>query len=430
MADVGGKDALLTENEKKQVPHSDMKKMQRYLCHIGGSEYAEQIVGQKKFEMSFFSLVMLNKTSEAELLLEDKQRRKEVFNKNENGLTVLMVTIWFLGNTSAMFQNRLISLIRKMVKVGGEELVEMKNSTNGNAIHYAAFNNAPLEIIHLLVETAGVDALAVQNNWGSTPCHDACYRQSPVQVIEYLVRHGIAAMTTTNNNGQTPLEILYDADMPSDDHILALQRAWYDLDPHFSSVCSRLVINQTLTWSNRVDPKFITSNAFVKSILNERFIWIRYQMFLFLDFYSQLFIVFFSSAIWLGNVYEGPLPLENLDENKIQITIAVAGLSMCAAWFLLRESVQVYSSSIKHYSRGVGNYFDLFQIIFLFLTIRQLANIGNGGDGLGDASYRRMVFLFSSFLGWTQLLRVVSRLFYKVSVFVYATTQVRIILLL
>ncbi len=429
MADVGGKEALMMENDNKQVPYTDIQKLQTYLSDNGGPDYVQKVRKQETYAMSFFDLVMLNKTEKAELILDDRQRQNEIYQKNKNGLSPLMVAIWFLGNTSPKFQNRLVSLIRKMVRVGGRKFVEMQNNTKGNAIHYAAFNNAPLEIIELLAEAGGEGTLQVQNNWGNTPCHDACYRQSPIEVIEYLVRKGgNAALTAKNKAKKTPLDMLYDADIPSDEHILAMQRAWFDIDPRFSRVCGRRVLYKTLQWSNRVDPKFVTSNNFVKSILNERFIWPRYQMVMFADLYFQAAIVYFLSPWWLNDLYEDYYftGIYDSEEGTIiprLITTAVV-LVFCILWFMGRELAQLYSSPIKDYSQSVGNYFDIGQICCLCLTLTHLMAILQM-DASQSGLTRRVFFVLMSLLSWIQMLRVVSKLFYSVSVFTYATGQVR-----
>lgn len=422
MADIGGKEVLMIENEKKMLAYTDIHKSQSYLAEIGGLEYENKVVEQENFDMSFFDFIMLNKTEKAELILDDKQRREEVFDTNDNGLNPLMVAIWFLGNTSAMFQNRLTSLIRKMVRSGGKKLVEMKNNTRSNAIHYAAFNNAPIEIIQLLVQVGGQDLLRVQNNWLNTPCHDACIRPAPVPVIEFLVRKGgNSALTTRNKEKKTPLDMLYDADIPSDEHILAFQRAWYELDPHFSSVCSRQILFKTLQWCNRVDTTYVTSNNFVKSILNERFIWPRYQAVMFADFYSQAAVVLFLSPLWLNSLYEDYNFVGTNENNQIEVLSTV--LIICTLWFMGRELIQLYASPIKSYAQDPGNYFDILQVVVLLLTLREIPGIINGETS--ESKIRRSTFIFASFFSWAQLLRVVSKLFYSISVFVYATGQVR-----
>ena len=102
----------------------------------------------------------------------------------------------------------------------------MKNSNDCNALHYAAFNEAPLEIIKVLVNIGGHDIINEQNHWKNTPLHDACLRGALEDVLEYLVKNqrGTEALLTMNDDGDTPLDILFQAEADYDSRIAAMRK--------------------------------------------------------------------------------------------------------------------------------------------------------------------------------------------------------------
>jgi ankyrin repeat protein len=427
MAEIGGRDALMVKNNEGQVPHSKNTKLQEYLSEIGGLEYQIELLEQKQnAELSFFDLLMLNKTERAEIRLDDKNERKKLFDQDENGLNSLMVAIWFVGNSSPVFHSRLSSLIRKMIKKGGKELVLATNTTNSTVLHYAAFNGAPFDIIKLLVETAGQDILQKQNDWGSTPLHDSCYRHAPVEVIEYLVQQGgIGALKATNKDGITPLEILFHADIISDIHITTLQCAWYDLDPHCSRACHRKIVQKTLKWADNLDPKSLRNNNFVKALLNDRFIMNRYQMIVFADLYAQLGIVLSLSPGLITVVY-GDQRSNNQSYEEIRntfLSIMLPTLGICVSWFIGRELVQIFASPFDNYSKGYNNFIDIAQLILVCVSIHIFVEVRNGGEEELNSGATGVV-ICSAAVAWTQLLFAIGQLSYSVSLFTYALVQV------
>ena len=217
MIEIAGKQAVITTNFKKQVPHSENKDVQALLFEVGGYDYERLLEEQKGVDLKLVDLLMSNRMEEAENALDDEKRCEELLYRkkeaDEGDLNVLMATIWFVGNACPLHKDRAIRLVTKLVDVGGARFVLMTNGTNSNSVHYAAFNKLPLKIIKLLVDVAGKDSLKQQNNWGNTPLHDAAYREASEEVIEYLVRQsGCDVLTTLNNDNKIPLDLLFHAD--------------------------------------------------------------------------------------------------------------------------------------------------------------------------------------------------------------------------
>jgi ankyrin repeat protein len=429
MADMGGQEALMVKNNKGDVPYlEDIKLQEEYLLEIGGIEYKIQLLEQKNHsQLSFVDMLMLNKLEQAEIRLDDKKEVKDLLTREDaNGLNSLMVAIWFVGNSSPIFHSRLTSLIRKMVRKGGKELVLKTNKTNSSVLHYAAFNGAPLDIIKLLVETGGQDTLKKQNEWGSTPLHDSCFRHAPVEVIEYLVQQGgVEALKATNKYGMTPLAILFNADILSDIHIMTLQHAWYELDPHCSRDCSRKIVKTTLEWADCLDPKLLRNNNFVKALLNDRFIMNRYLIVVFTDLYAQLGLVLALSpgliAIVYGDQRSHNTTLDELRDTFMDYTIPI--LILCVIWFIGRELVQIFASSFQNYLKGYDNFIDVTQLILVCMTIHTFLQAKNKDeDRISDESTG--ILICTAAVAWTQLLFAIGHFSYNVSLFTYALVQV------
>ena len=419
MARKGGKRLLLTQNQSGQVPTCHKQSIQKLLSSIGGKEYDAQVTRQKQLDMSFLDLVKLNRIEDIEVKLNDKNCKKGLFECNkDNGLNSLMQSIWFLGNVSPVFRPGLSSIIHKMVKKGGRDLVLARNQSGSNAVHYAAFNGAPLDIIMLLVDSAGSESIEIKNAWDSTPLHDACLRQAPDEVIEYLIiKGGSNALKEKNKDRKTPLDLLFDADEPSDHLIMTMQEAWYSLDKDCAKDCSSMIVMKTLKWANGVDPCLVTSNNFVKAILNERFILPRNRFVLFTDLYAQLAIFFVLSPLCLNDVY---LNQGNNSDLSVWITI----LTICGGWFMGRELFDFASTQLESYVKSYRNAIDIIQLILLSMVSSILTNIQVNEDVI-LTEFRRSIFVASLFVAAVQLLIIVGNFIYSVSVFTYAVVQVR-----
>jgi hypothetical protein len=267
MVEVGGQEALMTTNNSKQVPHSN------------DTTYQIKMNEQKNStKVSMDNLIRLNKLEEAESRLDDKEEvRKLLVLDPITEWNSLMLALFFVGIVSPAFHSRLLSLIRKMVQKGGKELVLVTDKQKNNALHFALFHKAPLDVIKLLVETAGQAVMThEQNNWEYTPLHAGCKELASVEVIEYMAQKGgIEALKLTNDDGNTPLDILFDAKIASvvsDTHITALQRVWYELDPHGSRECSKKTEQNIFRWIKSIDIIDLKNNNFLKAFLNDRFV--------------------------------------------------------------------------------------------------------------------------------------------------------------
>lgn len=188
----------------------------------------------------------------------------------------------------------------------------------------------------------------------------------------------------------------------SETHIITLQRAWYELDPNCSRLLSTSMVNKILLWADNADSSSVSRNNFVKSILNDRFIWPRYQVVLLTDLYAQMAVVItLSPFVTMTPAYSHLI------------------LSLALCWFVLREVADFFASSLQSYSMSYDNFFDLLQISLIFAIIF----LKDGHEE--EEYYSNRVLICLSLVAWLQLLLIIGQLSFKVSVFTYALFQVR-----
>ena len=82
-----------------------------------------------------------------------------------------------------------VKVLKKMVEIGGEEMLMIRKEDDENILHYAALMKASLEvfkcILNGVVESENI--LLQQDCLGNTPLHYACGWINNLEVIKYLV---------------------------------------------------------------------------------------------------------------------------------------------------------------------------------------------------------------------------------------------------
>lgn len=113
----------------------------------------------------------LSRLHEALAFLNDDKRSNYVkkfalMARNKHGITSL---VW------AVRRNADFELVKKMVEIGGKDLVLISNNSDENVLHQAAFLGAPYEVFELIVQAGGKDILMQQDRMGNIPLHYGMY---------------------------------------------------------------------------------------------------------------------------------------------------------------------------------------------------------------------------------------------------------------
>lgn len=496
MLQKGGMDILYIQNNWNYIPspsptptttpttnpnpksHNNIP-LQLFLSNQGGEKYDHLITTQTAtiHEMSIFDLIMLNLVEEVQRKLTaqpiNKRYIQELYEKDDLGINTLMDAIWHIGhintsthiNTLSTTENtrtensehrsHFLSMIQTMVDVGGKDLVLMTNNTGSNSLHHAAYNQSPLDVIILLLHAAGTPSIHIQNYKKQTMLHVACINNAPVEVVQYLIKLDGKCVSTNNNNNNnsnscvglllkakninnnTPLEEAYTVPNPSEQLIVALQRTWYEVDPNCIQKSSTHLIKQTLQWSRKFDAHIVTSNNFLKSVLNESFCWPRYQIVLFSDVYFHLCVNIFISPF---RTKMNQFYIDHNDTSGLGVSVVV--LSICGFWFLFREIIEMFS--IKNYARSYKNLLNIIFVVFvcwtiyIFVQLQQQENEnesidddnGGGVGGNDDDDYLNLnvrgVIIVTCMISSIEFLLSIGQLSYSVSVFTYAIIQVSV----
>ena len=417
MINVGGREILFSLNNANEVPCSKDEHAQKFLCETGGEEYQMHLMRQS-VKQSLSNLILMNRTVEAEIIVDQSDRRHEMFHKERNGFNSLIVAFVLLmrASMSAENEDRLCNLIKKMILLGGKELIsENNNKHNANALHYAVGRNSRLEIIETLILTMGDDAtklLQQRTVFGYSTLHNACYFNAPSEVISYLVRCSSKELLLSmdEDKKQTPLEVLYNAEHPSNENIFAFQQAWHDLEPSLSSLCvqhqaKKSMVSKTMDWAKQSDSKYLLNNKFIKTILNYGSLHPVYLALTLMDLFVQVAIVVFIA------------PLVDQDSSIISGVV----LSFCLLFLIGREVIQINTSAAKLHFTQFENLLDLSEIILLSLTI--LSELHKWTD----VSIMRKIVIATVGVAWLELLFAFGNCNYGVSVFTSAVIQVSLV---
>jgi len=123
----------------------------------------------------------------------------------------------------ACANNASIDVISKLVEVGGEALVRKTTNKGSNSLHIACRYNASLDVVSKLVEVGGEALVKETDNRGDNALHCACTGATWAynnNMEEYALLHetflniitqqgGAQILTQTNNEGKTPLQLLF-----------------------------------------------------------------------------------------------------------------------------------------------------------------------------------------------------------------------------
>lgn len=335
-----------------------------------------------------------------------------------------------------------LQIVKCIVELGGNDTVTEVSGCGFNAVHYACWGNASLEVIRYLLGIGGKTVLLHQSaHGGANPLHIACTRYSSTESNSLcdLIRHLIEVgdndvVTSTDFNGEIPLQgLLLRPAMPVESVITYLDE-WYKIgeiqeatpdDSYTNNIFTdednkddtRLKRNHTINEAfNKLTQQLLKTDYdarsqilktdFMKKHLTERFIQPIPLAVLVMDLYVQVLIVCVFS-FFINNTF--PNPVKSTTINLI--------LVICVSWRLLREMMQLVTSSLGAYVSDLFNICDIVQLVFIIWTM---------GMDLDDHSSgsNRTVLTIATFYSWVELLLELHNFRYDLAVFVTATIKV------
>lgn len=108
-----------------------------------------------------------------------------------------------------------LSFVKKLVDVGGKDLVEHRNVRGSNALHYTTYytttNPSYLDITKYIIEKCGIDGFKTQDNNDITPIHRYCAHKSTSdgEILRYIIEEegGIDAIKIQDKFGRNPIHL-------------------------------------------------------------------------------------------------------------------------------------------------------------------------------------------------------------------------------
>ena len=218
----------------------------------------------------------------------------------------------------------------------------------------------------------------------------------------------------TNIKGQTPLDMIFDADHPSDDRIIAFQDAYYTHKKRVSKSMSKKLIETNLKWASSQDPSHIASNKFIKSLLDQLFAQPKYLVVAFADLYAQvaqIVVLFFLLQDWTSPTGEFG--------NPYLYNAHLIGWS----WLFVRELVQIISTKIEECFVHYINYLQLSQLVLLLWS--SILLVKTEPKDVDDCE--RTILVSTIAVSWVALTFVIGKLQAKASIFTSVMVEVRIV---
>ena len=364
----------------------------------------------------FYDLVSSKKWKEAQEYLLDEEINKAVkksvlFYRDEDmGHTALVRAI--------LRQNTPISLIKAMVKIGGVDVLQLKNFTGWNVLHWAAYSNhVNLEVFKLLLHGCSLDVLSATNNYGNTPLETLLEKRDAAPI------HKIQAI------------IAKEKQLISDSSSVSSNSANYKS------------IYNTISWARELaisEQIYVFKNNSFRNMLNAMFISPKYLFVAMADFYVQLAIVIVFSFVLRQSIMDitassGIDSGSGFGRSTLLLSSFIT-LIVGFVWFVIRKTTQFMTSHLNTFFLDPENVLDIIQFVLLMgsimiiqmvdLRFRNMNYDQGGGTGEEDdigielSTISRIVFTSATCVSWLKLLLVIGNLYYSVAVFVTAVIVV------
>jgi len=206
MLKIGGKDLVLQKDcwgnnclehvlACQGVPHK--KDIMRRLINVGTVE----VIRMAKSNPLHVLLCCRGTTIEEVECLVTSSGTNIVFEKHQyNGGNSLYLAFEHGGS---------LKIIQYLVKVGGKQMLQDKDSFGSNILHEACRRGTSLDVINYLLTVIDnpIDLLKQRDNDGLNPMHNICNNPNvSVEIVRLLVDEaGADIVSQKDNNGSTPL---------------------------------------------------------------------------------------------------------------------------------------------------------------------------------------------------------------------------------
>jgi hypothetical protein len=329
-----------------------------------------------------YEWVILKQWKEAEDFLSDEEIENEqkvnslCYQDEDNGHTPLIRAV--------LKQSAPTSLLKNMIRIGGLEMLQIKNESDWTILHWVAYSN------HVSIETFKL----------------------------ILHKCDLVMISSKNNYNNTALEILLEKGHAESIHkIQALLAKEQQLTKSNSSM------SQTISWARELPKKeqiHVFKNDAFKNMLNAMFISPQFLFVAMADFYIQFAVVLVFSYLVQNSIAKG----------DVGVLPSILILFFALLWFLIRKTTQLVTSYLKTFFLDPMNVLDIIHFVLLIGSISIISVEGLGSSGLADielSTIDRTALTLATCASWLKLLFVIGNLYYSVAVFVVAMITVSVI---
>jgi len=237
--------------------------------------------------------------------------------------------------------------------------------------------------------------------------------EEDVDIIEILAQNEEIAKALF-----APLDTLYNETDPNFAKITFLHTLFMRLNRSFPEHVDNKQSKKTLDWVQGLSAPARAAlfqskaGAYVKTILNRKFTWRQNIAVVIFDLYIQIaIVVLLSYVIGKNDLDDGYNPSSDLND------IAQNILTACWVWISIRELMQIGGTYAKLYIKEPSNWFDVIQIVLLYLMMT--ASLDDNNEIINQ------VHVFAIMASWVTLIYDLSHLNFQLAIFV--TGVVRII---
>ncbi|GFH59882.1 hypothetical protein CTEN210_16358 [Chaetoceros tenuissimus] len=216
---IGGKDLVMIQDEEGRSAlhvacfHSIDESIVRNLVQVGGKDLVQMLDGSGKSVMHHGHCVDIIESANPpfrciqKFCLERSWDRVRMLLNNSyiNNDEKKKRIHWNCLHTACSLKDVPVEIVRKMIEVGGKDIVMKTYDAFGTALHIACKCCVDPEVVELLIKAGGKD-LVLMNNYsgGQTALHIACRRKNNESVVKLLSSKGGSTLVKMENSkGET-----------------------------------------------------------------------------------------------------------------------------------------------------------------------------------------------------------------------------------
>jgi len=344
----------------------------------------------------------------------------------------------------ACIGRRDLKIVKLLVEIGGNDILNGHCNCGFNALHYACWSNASPDIIKYLVNAKSTLVYEKTGNGGANALHIACQAYDikllPI-VIRLLIKAGKQkVVTATNSNSELPLHgMLIRAEAVPVEAFKVYLDEWYEVLQEYKvlqekTTAKDTTARDTTTTEAKVVPQKEKENfchSFNKTLGRLREIPDKDQgeilrtklltTYLTHHFTERLPLALIMVDLYVQVIVICAICVSRNEQSYLFTSfILIHILPYCTLWQFGREIVQAMARTTSYcqYLSNVSNWVDIGQLGLLIVIIKM--------NYIGDVMIQdhNRILVATTFMAWIKLLFILQHLIFELAVFVHASVEI------